>query len=473
MITLSLSTAVALALATALTAGAAAPARSGPSGTHWSPDLRDAERSGVVVDSGGARLDPAARPSDRVERLGLLTLPAHRVEDATDRVVTAITGDVPEGSSATVDVRGRTAHGWTEWVPSESGTVTLPEPTTQVQGRLVLTGTSAAQPVVRALDLTAERTSRHRITVAKRPVLGYRVFATREGLVGGTTANGHVIGEDDLFVALPSRRALSPRGTGDYSVRVCVPSEQRSAARCAYAPVWDVGPWNTRDDYWNPPNRREQWNVLAQGVPQAQAAHLLGFNDGRDQFGRKVLNPAGIDLSDAVFLDVLGLDDNSWVTVDYLWTGSGPLATVTPDEPVEVRAAPDEDATVVGLAAGRARVPAACVTDADDRWLRMGDGQYLPAAAANVPAGTPSCPDAQDGPEIDPALPPVIELPPVIDPTPVIPAVPATPPDEPATPGRGLADELARIDAEIRAATEAAQEELSRSGTEPLGQGMP
>jgi murein L,D-transpeptidase YcbB/YkuD len=47
-----------------------------------------------------------------------------------------------------------------------------------------------------------------------------RVYATREGLVGRTTANGHVIASRDHFVALPSRRALSPKGSGDYSVKV-------------------------------------------------------------------------------------------------------------------------------------------------------------------------------------------------------------------------------------------------------------
>jgi hypothetical protein len=152
--------------------------------------------------------------------------------------------------------------------------------------------------------------------------LKYRVFATREGLVGRTTANGHKIRSSDRFVALPSRRALSPRGTGDYSVRVCA-----SNGRCAVAPVWDVGPWNTRDDYWNPPSRRQEWRDLPQGMPEAQAAKERGYNGGRDQFKRKVLNPAGIDLSDGLFWGALGLKDNGWITVEYLWTGSGKSGT--------------------------------------------------------------------------------------------------------------------------------------------------
>jgi hypothetical protein len=143
----------------------------------------------------------------------------------------------------------------------------------------------------------------------------YRVFATREGLVGGTTANGHVITRRDHFVALPSRRALSPRGSNQFSVRVCADN-----GRCETAPVWDVGPWNTRDDYWNPSTVRQNWKDLPQGRPEAQAAYENGYNGGRDQFGRKVANPAGIDLADGTFWDGLGLTNNAWVTVTYLWT---------------------------------------------------------------------------------------------------------------------------------------------------------
>src|SRR5690348_16536396 len=67
------------------------------------------------------------------------------------------------------------------------------------------------------------------------------VWATREGLVGGTTANGHIVQPRDNFVSLPSRNGLSAKGTGAMSVRVCANS------RCVYEPVWDTGPWNTRD----------------------------------------------------------------------------------------------------------------------------------------------------------------------------------------------------------------------------------
>jgi hypothetical protein len=178
-----------------------------------------------------------------------------------------------------------------------------------------------------------------------------------------------VIAPHDRFVALPSRRALSPNGKSDYSVRICAPN-----GRCAFAPVWDVGPWNIHDDYWN--TKREQWGDLPRGTPQAQVAFKGGYNGGKDGFGRKVANPAGIDLGDGTFWDDLGLINNTTVTVDYLWTGSAQLAKVVDTAPV--LAAPAADADVVGTAANKAGVPVECATG---DWLRIGVGQYLPAAA--------------------------------------------------------------------------------------------
>jgi hypothetical protein len=82
------------------------------------------------------------------------------------------------------------------------------------------------------------------------------------------TANGHVITSRDHFVALPSGRGLSPKGSGSYRVRVC----KTDNSRCEYAPVWDVGPRNTKDDYWNPASVRAEYQDLPQGQPEAYAA---------------------------------------------------------------------------------------------------------------------------------------------------------------------------------------------------------
>lgn len=398
-----------MAITAGLTVGVVVPASAQtPSpATAWSPDLATGEAAGVAVAGGTARLDPAATfmaPAEDASMTegepvptGLLTLPPRRLDAPTDRIGTAVLGDIPPGTTATMDVRGRRSTGnWTEWIPAAAGpsgpAVTLTEPASEVQGRLVLTGPPGTGPAIRGVTLTAHPTTALRLSTrgAEQIALNYRVFATREGLAGGTTANGHVIAERDHFVALPSRRALSPRDTSDYSVKVCAGN-----GRCAFAPVWDVGPWNTRDDYWNPGPRRQEWADLPQGVPQAQAAFKDGYNGGNDQYNRKVVNPAGIDLGDGVFWDALGMKDNGYVTVDYLWTGSVRLSKVTGDGPV--LAAPHSAAKVVGLAAARASVPVECVLGTGaDRWLRIGADQYLSAAAVPNPGPVGACAPGSD-----------------------------------------------------------------------------
>lgn len=358
-----LRTAAVLAIASTIVVGVVAPAAAAtPTDPTWSVDLAAAKPAGVRVVDGTVRLvghgafrAPAGGSAGPAPLLptGLLTFATHTLRTATDRVGTRIDGG---DAGSTVDVRGRRSNGnWSEWIPAAGdGTVTLPEPVTQVQGRLVLTDAAAAVHgvVLSALPTTAR--SEGTPDTHSAPVSS-TVFATREGLVGGTTANGHVIGDHDHFVALPSRRALSADQTSDYSVKVCAPN-----GKCAFAPVWDVGPWNTQDDYWNAPADREQWGDLPQGMPEAQAAFEKQYNDGKDQFDRSVRNPAGLDLGDGVFWDALGLTDNSFVTVDYLWTGSAKLSKVVGDAPAQVLAAPDPAAQVVGSAAEDADVPVQC-----------------------------------------------------------------------------------------------------------------
>jgi hypothetical protein len=113
----------------------------------------------------------------------------------------------------------------------------------------------------------------------------FTVLATREGLIGRTTATGHVIGETDLFVALPSRTALNCWVEVNHN-DITIPVQ-----------VLDVGPWNTNDPY-----------LMTNDRPQAET--------GVDRFGRKT-NGAGIDLSNGVF-NALGLTDNSIIRWRFL-----------------------------------------------------------------------------------------------------------------------------------------------------------
>ncbi len=106
----------------------------------------------------------------------------------------------------------------------------------------------------------------------------------------------------------------------------------------AVIPVKDSGPWNIDDNYWDfgpgSPRPRRFGADLAPGLPEAQAAFSNGYRttsnclnlNGQpsghsgptDQFGRCVLNPAGIDLS-AAAASQLGFSGSGWVTVTFLW----------------------------------------------------------------------------------------------------------------------------------------------------------
>lgn len=84
--------------------------------------------------------------------------------------------------------------------------------------------------------------------------------------------------------------------------------------------VKEVGPWNTYDNYWQSGKKRDMWKNLRRCVPEARAAYYNNYNNGRDEFGRKVLNPAGVDLTPAAARQ-LGLDryQNAWVAVRFPW----------------------------------------------------------------------------------------------------------------------------------------------------------
>jgi hypothetical protein len=424
-----LPTALLTALSTVLVSAlGVAPPNSGPTqppaGLDWAANLNQGHAVDVAYTNGALRLTGPT---------GLLTLPAHPLPRSVGRLSTQLEVLTPPGSTVEVDVRGRLPGGrWTEWQPSRPGAPTdLPGPSNLVQLRLLLSspGGAPARPEVRALRVHTEEVPRLRVAAPAEPA-DYRVFATREGLVHGRTANGHRITRHDLFVALPSWRSLADEDGSEYTVKVCA-----AGGRCVWAPVWDVGPWNTKDDYWSA--HREQWRDLPQGVPEAQAAYRDGHNDGRDGTGRTVGNPAGIDLSDGVFDAALKLTDNTEVTVSYLWTGGPPLSTVDAqdqqtdtadqlaaapatqrtdksdsakadsDEPdksdgddpgdgtggdqdnglsadraVPVRSAPAPDAPEVGVAAHNAGVPVECTTP--NGWLRIGPDEYLPAGAVEL-----------------------------------------------------------------------------------------
>lgn len=400
LVTLGLAAGLAAALLVSTGPALAGPIQEDQPSNSWSPDLTtiDGDDTNVAHADGTLRLADLNQTPASLRRAvpeGQLLLAAHPLATPANQITASLKGVGPgagAGSAVTIEVRGQLADGeWGEW--REAG-ATLSEPTTMVQVRVVLTGAAAT---LSDLALTATLTASPKINAAT-PGLTYRVFATREGLVGGTTANGHVITSRDHFVALPSRRGLAAKNAGDYTVKVCTTT---GTLRCEYAPVWDVGPWNTTDDYWNPSATRQSWKDLPQGKPEAQAAYQDDYNGGKDQFNRNVANPAGIDLADGTFWDGLKLTDNSWVNVSFLWTGTGSRATLGNDL-LNVRSAPNTSGTQVGYVAPYSRVPVECSTTGTtvtgtyrttNQWNRLATGQFISHAyVASIAGGAvPAC----------------------------------------------------------------------------------
>lgn len=172
----------------------------------------------------------------------------------------------------------------------------------------------------------------------------FRVYATQ--YVPNTAGSVEVAVPDKCakFAALRWTGPLADQGCSpgyrldlDYRVEV-----RRDSGQSATIPVKDVGPWNVDDNYWagpGSPRPRRAFTDLPRGVPEAQAArsgyntkpcnNLNGTPSGRsagaDQFGRCVLNPAGIDLSVEAAKQIgLGNLQNEVVTVTFRWE---PLAT--------------------------------------------------------------------------------------------------------------------------------------------------
>jgi hypothetical protein len=133
-----------------------------------------------------------------------------------------------------------------------------------------------------------------------------RLWATREGLVGRTTASGHLITENDRFAALPSRKALNKTVILSYK------------GKTVTVPVLDIGPWNRDEAWWAVGAARGQFQDLPRFVPQVWAAYENGYNGGRDAIGRFVTFPAMIDLGDGTYND-LGLKAADWIDVTLTW----------------------------------------------------------------------------------------------------------------------------------------------------------
>lgn len=218
---------------------------------------------------------------------------------------------------------------------------------------------------VRVQGAASGRTASAPFSVTTTPAAGttsrvsegvYNVYATREGLVGGTTSSGHRIVTDDYFVSLPACTTTNCPG-GPYwgSMTNCgskcyVKVVNPQTNSCRVEPILDTGPWFRVDDWWNSTSGRylntlaSNPNTLAQGYTGADAARNgldvgygvsangIGHDDTGTSAGRtirEVGNRSAIDIADGTWKD-LGLTSDGIggrVTVHMLWqTGADPAA---------------------------------------------------------------------------------------------------------------------------------------------------
>jgi len=261
--------------------------------------------------------------------------------EPTSRLKLSFAATVPPGSALFVDVRG-SADGqrWMPWATElQTGSVIgFPRPVVAAQYRLRLLGGQGTGPAVREVGFaptSAAPTSAAPAAASPFAVAPtFRIRATRQGMVGGRTANGWTIPPRARFVSLPSWSVLSSRGGDEYRVRITY------QGRSTVVPVYDVGPYSARDDYWD--SAREGYPNLERGWPQDHAAYYEGYNGGRADKGY-VRYPSAMDVGDGAWLDDLGIvGDQAEVEVTYLWLGQDPLAGPPARDPAASEQVVDE-----------------------------------------------------------------------------------------------------------------------------------
>lgn len=231
---------------------------------------------------------------------------------------------VPPGAAALVDVRGSLdGRTWLPWITdlADGAVIAFERPVVTAQYRVTLLAGPLAGPAVRDVALATTGQAPSVAAAAPGPFAvapTFRIRATRQGMVGGRTANGYIIPPRARFVSLPSRSVLSSRGGDEYRVRISY------RGRSTVVPVYDVGPYNTRDDYWD--LQRDGFPQLERGWPMDHAAFYEGFNGGRAEKGF-VHFPTAMDVGDGAWIDDLGIvGDQAEVEVTYLWLGQDPAA---------------------------------------------------------------------------------------------------------------------------------------------------
>jgi hypothetical protein len=302
----------------------AAPAQSSESGTY---QYTRSAADGSLTLAPNAPAAPAIY--GHFAHFGIALAPPQQFSTSFTQLRVDYAASLPAGTALRVDVRA-SADGrrWSAWeIDLASGaSASFAQPARFAQYRATLLG-NRQRPTLSGMRLTPARATALFATMSDdRPIAPtWKLRATRMGMVGGRTANGHRITKHDHFVSLPSWRSLAPNGTMDYTVRITY------NGRSSVAPVYDVGPWNVHDNYWD--EQRERFDDLPRGWPEDHAAYYDGYNGGRAEKG-KVRFPTAVDVGDGVWWDDLGIKgDQATVEITFLWLGRDPLAAEPPPPP--------------------------------------------------------------------------------------------------------------------------------------------
>jgi hypothetical protein len=257
-------------------------------------------------------------------RFGLYDSTPISLPSVFDQVQVVFQQNVPTNTLVRVDVRALDQdEQWSEWHTSVANgdTLRFKDRMRVVQYRAILLSNSVQSPTLSRVSFVPSTTGVRTRSKTNEVAPTYRLRATRQGMVGGRTANGHIIEPNDFFVSLPSDRALSSRGGEEYLVRLS------ANGRSIVVPVWDNGPWNHNDDFWN--KDRERYRDLPVGWPQDHAAYYENHNKGQSERG-KVRYPSAVDIADGAYW-ALGLNGaQATVNVTFLWLGEDPGPSAAP-----------------------------------------------------------------------------------------------------------------------------------------------
>jgi hypothetical protein len=371
------------------------------------PQLYSAED--ITLQAGGVftlNLNAGAAPSlfPQYARYGTLIAEPLSLNRAVDRVQLAYTARTPAGSEVLVDLRASVdGETWQPWVigAADGDVVGFGQFVRHVQYRVSMLADLQATPTIADITLKATnapatlQAQSYAGTLAAAPT--FRVRGTRQGMIGGRTANGTIIPPRARFVSLPCWCALNPKGQTNYSVRLTY------RGRSTVVPVWDVGPYSGRDDYWNV--TRSGYPDLERGWPMDHAAYYEGYN-GRQADKGYVRFPTSVDVGDGAWWDDLGIvGDQAELEITFLWMGADPLAGPPERDPGAPQHEADElggdfwqssfalSPSAVGCGMGRHAYSANGVTDPAKSAFVARWQPNLPAGAYDVYAHVPICPN--------------------------------------------------------------------------------